>query len=123
MSILHKVTRQIFETDQGLQDYRKFIQMREHDGFKTYLAKYLALYTGLMLEDMLSDRFTKLSAAEKDIEQRAYKKAHEVITWILQPEIEATKLNLIRTHNQKMEAYLKEGKPRKEQQDGREAKG
>ena len=123
MSILHKVTRQIFETDQGRQDYRKFVQMRDHDGFKSYLYKYLNLYIGLMLEDMLSDRFTKLPAVEKDIEQRAYKLVHELTTWIMQPEIEASKLNLIRQHNQNMAAYLKDGKPGKEQQDGGNSKG
>lgn len=102
MSILHKLTRQVFETDQGRIDYRKFIQMRDHDGFKSYLAKYLQLYTGLMLEDMLSDRFTKLNAAEKDVQQRAYAQVHDLIEWIMQPEVEATKLNLIRQHNEKM---------------------
>ena len=123
MSILHKVTRQIFEKDQGLIDYRKFVQMRQHEGFTAYLHKYLQLYVGLLLEDMLSERFTKLNATEKDIQQRAYKMVHEIITWIMQPEIEATKLNLIRQHNQKMAAYLKEGKPEKEKQNGRTAKG
>ena len=84
--------------------------MRDHEGWKTYLEKYLNLYIGLMLEDMLSTRFTNLNATEKDTQQRAYAMVHDVITWIMRPELEASKLNLIREHNKKMEDLTHGGK-------------
>lgn len=116
MSIISKISQQIFTTDEGMSDYKKFAQMREHDGFQAFLYKYLNVFVGLMLEDMLSQRFTNLSPGEKDVQQRVYFEVNKIIEWILNPEIEAKKLKLIKQHNEKMMATLfKRGKPKGEQ--------
>jgi hypothetical protein len=113
MSIISKLSQQIFTTEVGLSDYNKFDQMRSHEGFQEFLYKYLNVFIGLMLEDMLSRRYTKLPPEEKDVQQRVYFEVNNLIQWILRPETEAKRLNLIKQHNRKMTATLK-GKPKGE---------
>lgn len=116
MDPVSRTVRWVFETAQGNTAFRKFVQMRDHDGFREYMVPVMNMLDGYMLEHMLSDQFTRMTPAEKDVLQRVYALVHDIVhKVILQPEAQGAKLHLIRQHNKRMEESLAGvGKQRKE---------
>lgn len=107
---INKVLKELFGSDAGQQAFRKYYQMTEHPGWKTHQDILITL-KGLIVEEILSKKFTDLSSSEKDVQQRAYAGINEIIDFLINPVSKAQKLNAIKLHNTKMEATVRKRPP------------
>ena len=78
-----------------------YMDLRNHPGWKVHQAFLLYLIQAIG-NDMLSKEYTKLSAEEKDIRQRAYQSTYEVIKFLLNPIERGQQQQKIAKHNKKM---------------------
>lgn len=62
---------------------------------------------GLIAEELLSKQFTELDSTKKDVTQRAYAMANELILFLVDPIAEVRKVTSIANHNKRMEANRK----------------
>jgi len=67
-----------------------YIAMRKHEGWEVHQEMMLIL-RGMIAGELLSDRFTKLDATEKDVQQRAYSYTNDLIDFLLNPLEKAVK--------------------------------
>lgn len=111
--VISKLGAKILSTEEDKHKTAKYLQMQQTDGWKVHL-EFLLYMRGLMAEDMLSDRFTSLTAYEKDVSQRAYAMAEQIVQFLIDPLSRARKLAAMTRHNQKMEATMKGSDRRKE---------
>lgn len=65
----------------NLGSYIRFLDSRDGIFFRTMLQTMMTL----MIEDMLSKRYTLLDQAEKDVSQRAYYQIYEVLLFLSGP--------------------------------------
>lgn len=103
---LVKLWQALTRTEAGQQNLRKYHQMTTHEGWKVHQDCLLTL-KGLILEELLSRRFTDLKPIEKDIRQRAYADVIEILNFLYDPFKEARTLSDISNHNRRMGATLK----------------
>lgn len=77
---------QRFQTDESfqrlLQNYTRALK-EEHWQFLLYVIESVKAE---MREDLLSQRFTKLEAVEKDVQQRAYYNIRQVLDFLSNPQ-------------------------------------
>jgi hypothetical protein len=65
----------------NLDSYVRFLDSRDGVFFRTMLQAMMSM----MVEDMLSKRYTQLDAVSKDVEQRAYQQIYEVLLFFASP--------------------------------------
>ena len=98
--ILVKLSRRIVSSDEERRKCGNVEDMMKHEGWRTF-AEWLLIMRGFMAEDLLSEGFTNKESIEKDIQQRAYHLADEIILFLLNPLGKAQKLaryqNLVKT--------------------------
>lgn len=83
-SILGDISRS-FLTQSGIDSkLTSYLLMREHAGWKVH-EEMLLLMRAMIAQEMLSKKFTKLDKEEKDIMQRSYYNASEIIKFLLNP--------------------------------------
>ena len=104
--VISKLANYVASNAEDGMKAKKYSQMQATDGWKVHL-EYLMYLRGLMAEDLLSDRFTALSAQEKDVSQRAYALADQLVLFLVDPMAKARKLNVIAQHNFKQEATMR----------------
>lgn len=100
---IRKLWTMLTKTAEGQQSLTKYAQMANHEGWKVHQDMMLIL-KGLIVEDMLTKRFTELSPIDKDVRQRAYAQVVEVIDFLHNPQAKAQNMTAIQTHNRRMEA-------------------
>jgi hypothetical protein len=66
---------------QNLDSYVRFLGTQDGLFFKTMLQTMMSM----MVEDMLSKRYTQLGAVDKDVEQRAYQQIYEILLFLTGP--------------------------------------
>ena len=69
------------ETIEGLEMY---LDLRRHPGWKTHIG-FLEMLQGMMLNTLVSDRFTNMDKEQKDILQRTYKNVNDIIGFLIDP--------------------------------------
>jgi len=100
---LRQVAKKIISSETDKQNYNKYLQMMQHEGWQIY-REYLLYFRGFLAEDMFGKDFTGLDPIEKDVTQRAYAMASELVMFLLNPIAEARRLADIKQHNLNMEA-------------------
>lgn len=65
----------------SLGSYVRFLESRDGVFFRTMLQTMMSM----MVEDLLSKRYTQLEATEKDVEQRAYYQIYEILLFLSSP--------------------------------------
>ena len=65
----------------NLASYIRFLESRDGIFFRTMLQTMMSM----MVEDLLSKRYTLLGATEKDVEQRAYHQIYEILLFLSSP--------------------------------------
>ena len=80
--------------------------MREHPGWAVHKA-FLIHCLQEIGNEMLSERFSKKTADEKDVLQRTYCNMAEVIKFLLDPMAEVRKQAKVIQHNKKMQETTK----------------
>jgi len=65
----------------GLDSYNRFLGTSDGMFFKTMLQTMMSM----MVEDLLSTRYTVLDPIEKDVSQRAYQQIYEVLLFFSSP--------------------------------------
>ena len=65
----------------NLDSYIRFLESRDGVFFRTMLQTMMSM----MVDDMLSSRYTQLEAEEKDVEQRAYHQIYEILLFLSSP--------------------------------------
>ena len=106
--ILRRISHQIVKDASAGEDYRKYESLKSHEGWKVH-QKYLLLVVGMIADEILGKNFTALDAYEKDVLQRAYAMANQLIGFLLDPLAEARKLAAIKRHNELIDERLKRG--------------
>jgi len=61
-----------------------YASMKGHAGWSVHV-EMLMLLRGSIAEELLSERFTKLDATEKDVQQRAFSMVDELIKFLVNP--------------------------------------
>lgn len=105
-ALLRKLSQKLVASEQDRLKYNKYEQMRHHEGWAMHV-EILMYLRGLIAEDVLSESFTKLEPKEKDAQQRAYAMVSDVVLFLVDPLVEARKLQQIKNHNTRMEATVK----------------
>jgi len=67
-----------------------YASMESHPGWSVH-KEMLLLLRGQIAEELLSKRFTELSATDKDVQQRAYSMVDDFIQFLLNPLSQAKK--------------------------------
>ena len=65
----------------NLNSYVRFLESKDGMFFRTMMQTMMSM----MVEDMLSKRYTQLEAVEKDVEQRAYYQIYEILLFLSSP--------------------------------------
>lgn len=65
----------------NLDSYIRFLESKDGVFFKVMMQTMMSL----MVDDMLSKRFTQLDEREKDVEQRAYHQIYEALLFLTSP--------------------------------------
>ena len=113
--ILTEISKTLAQDPNFRADILNYIEMKKHDGWLLH-QKMLLTMRGMIAEEMLSSRFTKLDEHEKDVHQRTYHNVNEVIGFLLNPLERAAKKaqferNFEREINQRMTANATQRKP------------
>ena len=111
-TIVAKLSSKIVSSEEDKAKTNKYLQMQSTEGWKTH-CEWMFYIRGLMAEDLLSDRFTALKPIEKDVCQRAYAMADQLIMFLVDPLVKARKMNAVAMHNARMEATLRGATERK----------
>lgn len=82
--LLRGIGQHFYERDVDDRKLTEYVSMRQHVGWGTHREMLLTL-RGMIATELLSDRFTKLDATEKDVQQRAYSHVNELINFLLNP--------------------------------------
>ena len=80
--VLGKLARRILQDENEKIKFAKFVQMRDHDGWKTFL-EWLMYLRASIAEELLSDKFSKLEPYEKDVQQRAFNMVDHLILFLV----------------------------------------
>ena len=65
-----------------------YATMKSHPGWDVHI-EMLMLLRGSIAEELLSERFTKLDAREKDVQQRAFSMVDQLIKFLTNPLAQA----------------------------------
>lgn len=87
--ILTEISR-AYANEQYRTQLLQYMDMQKSEGWKVH-QQMLLMMRGMIAEEMLSSRFTKLDEREKDVRQRAYHNVNEVIGFLLKPIEKAVK--------------------------------
>ena len=102
--LLRKISQKINANESDSASYSDM--QKKHPGWKVH-QQYLLLLRGMIAEEMLSENFTALGPTEKDVSQRAYAAADQLILFLLDPLAEARRLSVYTKHNTRMEATVR----------------
>jgi len=83
-AVLSKISRYLFLTDEGKQNWNKYEALHEYDGWKVHQGLLIEIMNQVSTY-MLNSEFTKLDKEEKDVQQRAFYIVKEVIDFMLNP--------------------------------------
>ncbi len=109
---LMKLSKKIISAEEEHQKMRKYMQMMDHDGWKTQF-EWLNYLRGVIAEDLLSDRFARLTADEKDVLQRAYNFSDQLILFLLDPTQGPRKVVETLKHNRAVEQAMSQQRKKK----------
>lgn len=98
--MLHKLSLELWRTEQGQQELQKYNLLKDHPGWKVHQSMLIALGNNVSLY-MLSRDYTALDKEEKDAQQRAFYYTKEIIDFLLNPLEGANKMAAIERHNKK----------------------
>lgn len=82
--------------------YNSYYEMTNHSGWGTHKAFMVSVLNEISVY-MLSDKFTKLEQDEKDVQQRAFFMAREIILFLLDPMKDARQMMQYRHYNKNLE--------------------
>lgn len=104
--LLRKLSETIVRDQRNVEQYNKYRQMQDTEGWEVYRG-YLNYLRGTIALEILGEKFTKLPPVDKDVQQRAYAMVDELILFFLDPLREAQKQAKFKWHNKLMEATVK----------------
>ena len=96
-----------FATSDGEVAYHKYHDMMESEGGRVHKAFLVEIANGL-LKYMMSEKYTNLTAYQKDVEQRAIFECKELIDFLMDPAKGLKRYNLIAAHNKRMDQTTRE---------------
>ena len=100
------IAEKFMSSEQDVQALTAYDQMMKTKGWIVH-RDVLNLVIGLISEAMLSSKFTKLDATEKDVQQRAYAEVVTLIRFLLNPLARIQRVGRVQRHNKAMEETLK----------------
>jgi len=109
--ILGNISREFLKSEEKRQQYTKYHQMTKTPGWDIHSSMLIAIGNQISAH-MLSEAYTKLSAEEKDIQQRAFFTTKEIVNFLLNPLKGASTSAGIAQHNLQQEAILKGKQPK-----------
>ncbi len=89
----------------------QYLDLQKHPGWKVHESILISI-ANTISQSMLSEEYTKLSALEKDAQQRGYFISKEIIDFLLDPLKGAKKHAVLMQHNKKMKETTQK-QPRK----------
>jgi hypothetical protein len=95
---LREISDEYTKNDENRPALEAFIRLYSNDDFRFFRESIMVL-RGFIANDFLSDRFSKLTPAEKDIEHRVHKEVWEFLEFILNPTKFARAANKIERYN------------------------
>ena len=99
------IADKFMSSEQDSQALAHYVDMTKSKGWKVH-QDILNLLVGLISEDLLSSKFTKLDAVEKDVKQRAYAEVVTMVRFLLYPLARIQRVGRIQRHNKAMEETL-----------------
>lgn len=102
-ALLNKLSVELYDTEEGRRLAGSYLDLKTHPGWKLHESLLITIANGIS-QHMLSEEYTKLSAIDKDAQQRGYFIGKEIIDFLLNPMKGANKYAAIMQHNKKMEA-------------------
>ena len=97
--ILHDVTVHYLSTEERDRKLTAYSRLMKNENWPVH-SEFLLLIRGMIAEEVLSDRFTKLDKEEKDSRQRAFNNVDALIQFLLNPIKNAENIAKIKRHNQ-----------------------
>ena len=82
-----EIAKQCVSDDAFVQNFRQFLDMRSDPSWQAFV-RLLHTVQGLMATELLSDRFAKEDALEKDIKQRTYANIRHFLEFLENPSLE-----------------------------------
>jgi hypothetical protein len=113
--ILNQIAQKFLSSEEDHRKLAHYVDMMKHPGWAVHQEMMLGM-TGLIASDVLSKRFTAMTADEKDVQQRAYHYVYELIQFLLNPLARVGRGTAIKQHNIRMEESLKRPSTKKGQQ-------
>ena len=99
--ILYQLSIGYMQTEDRVNAMKHYMDMKEHRGWQTH-EQFLVEITNAMSQYVFSESFTKMSAEEKDIEQKVLFNLKEVLQFLVDPLRGANINAAIKKHNKKM---------------------
>ena len=89
-SMLRELSVHYAQSNNSDQKLTRYVAMRQHEGWEVH-QEMLLILRRMIADEMLSEKHTRLDAHDKDVAQRAYYQANELISFLLNPLELATK--------------------------------
>lgn len=99
-----------YAADEGAaQSFRRFYTLRQHEGWKDFI-NILHIVQGLMAEKLLSQKFAKLPAEEKDVSQRVYADLRFFLNFLENPSQELERAMFLAGHDKALKDMMQRQK-------------
>jgi hypothetical protein len=104
--ILKDILDQHTKNEEDAYKLERFVRLYQNEDFK-FFKDCIFIIRGFMANDLLSDRYTKLDATEKDVQQRAYKYMWDFLEFMLDPRKFSRTTEAFRNYNKQQLDKLK----------------
>ena len=100
--LLIKTAERYYSNEVDQQKLQQYQRLKVEPGW-SFVAESLRYLQGLILNELMSNKFTELDANKKDVQQRAFKQSYDVIEFLIDPPKVAETVLKIRQHNKRLD--------------------